>query len=81
MKIVIGSCVEIPDGRIGRIREKINNQYKVRVKRTTSDSHVFMYFKTKDLNAIECPKGWMSIEGYNSYIRKTLKKMKERSKR
>lgn len=34
--IVIGGCVKIPDGRIARVRERINNQYKVRVRRQTT---------------------------------------------
>ena len=80
MKIVIGGCVKIPDGRIGRVREKIDQQYKVRVRRKTSLSHQFLLFNAKDLQPIVCPKGWMSVEGYNRYLQITLAKMKTRSK-
>lgn len=78
--IDIGGCVEIPDGRIGRVREKVNNQYKVRVRRKTSASHQFLSFDANDLKPVDCPKGWMSIEGYKRYLKVTLLKMKERQK-
>lgn len=76
--IVIGGCVKIPDGRIGRIREKVSNQYKVRVRRKTGISHQFLFFKRNELKPVTCPKGWMSVEGYNCYLKKTLAKMKKR---
>ncbi|MEO8400125.1 MAG: hypothetical protein ABI550_10000 [Ignavibacteriaceae bacterium] len=76
--IVIGGCVKIPDGRVGRVREKVKNQYKVRVRRKTSVSHQFLLFDGHELKPVDCPKGWMSIEGYNRYLKKTLAKMKER---
>lgn len=79
--LTIGSCVKIPDGRIGRIREKTNNRYKVRVRRKTSPSHQFLYFDSQELESVDCPKGWMSVEGYNRYLKKTLAKMKEREKK
>lgn len=81
MSIRPGVCVRIPDKRIGRVRDKNKNgEWRVRVKRTTSESHQFLYFKPNQLKVIMCPKGWMSIEGYNSYVKKTLSKMKQRSK-
>jgi hypothetical protein len=76
--IVIGGCVKIPDGRVGRVREKEKNKYKVRVRRKTSVSHQFLLFDAHELKPVDCPKGWMSIEGYNRYLKKTLAKMKER---
>lgn len=78
ISIVIGGCVEIPDGRIGRVREKINHQYKIRVRRRTSASHQFLFFDSHELKPVDCPKGWMSIEGYNRYLKATLAKMKQR---
>jgi len=77
-QIVIGGCVKIPDGRIGRVREKIGSSYKVRVRRKTSSTHQFLLFKASELTAVECPKGWMSVEGYNRYLKATLAKLKER---
>jgi hypothetical protein len=68
----------IPDGRIARVRELTNGIYKVRVKRTTSQSHQFIKVLRKDLTKIECPKGWMSPDGYNRYLRVTLEKMRLR---
>ena len=78
--IVIGGCVKIPDGRIARVREKINSLYKVRVRRKTGTSHQFLFFAAKDLVPVDCPKGWMSVEGYNRYLKATLSKMKLRAK-
>ncbi len=80
-KIEIGACVKIPDGRIARVREKIGNTYKVRVRRKTSNTHQFLYFEESKLKVVACPKGWMSPEGYNRYLKATLAKMKERLKR
>jgi hypothetical protein len=77
-KIEIGSCVQIPDGRIARVREKIGDEYKVRVRRKTSKTHQFLLFKTDELTPVDCPKGWMSVEGYNRYLKTTLAKMKQR---
>lgn len=76
--IKVGECVKIPDGRIGRVREKIGSKYKIRVMRKTSRTHQFLFFASKALKAVPCPKGWMSREGYNNYIKKTLSKMKRR---
>jgi hypothetical protein len=78
MKIKQGDCVKIPDGRYGRVRDYSNGKWRVRVKRKTSNSHQFMYYKSSQLRVVSCPKGWMSIKGYNSYVRKTLSKMKRR---
>jgi hypothetical protein len=74
----LGDCVKIPDGRIGRVRAKEGNQWEIRVKRDTSDTHKFILFKASELKVVPCPKGWMSREGYNNYLRITLKKMHER---
>jgi hypothetical protein len=77
-----GDCVEIPDGRIGRVREKISRgKYKIRVRRKTSNSHQFLELKNSDLTKVACPKGWMSPEGFNKYLKITLKKMKLRNKK
>jgi hypothetical protein len=76
-----GDCVKIPDGRIGRVREKHGDSYKIRVKRKTSDTHQFINYKANALEKVDCPKGWMSPEGYNRYLAKTLAKMHERQKK
>lgn len=73
-----GDCVKIPDGRVARVREEMDGRYKVRVRRKTSKSHQFLVFDAVDLTPIECPKGWMSPEGYNRYLAETLAKMRER---
>jgi hypothetical protein len=74
----VGDCVRIPDGRIGRVREVSGEKYRVRVRRTTSATHQFLMFAGKDLKRVECPKGWMSPEGYGRYLRVTLAKMRQR---
>jgi hypothetical protein len=79
-KILNGGCVKIPDGRIARVREKKGSQYKVRVRRKTSQTHQFLIFEAKELKPVACPKGWMSREGYNRYLKKTLAKMKARAR-
>lgn len=77
--IQIGGCVKIPDGRIGRVREKLKDlTYRVRVRRKTSKTHQFLAFPAKMLRPVKCPKGWMSVEGYNRYLKKTLAKMRKR---
>ncbi len=74
----LGSCVKVPDGRIGRIRSRSKDQYEIRLRRKTSNSHQFLFFSGKDIKVVPCPKGWMSPEGYNRYLRKTLAKMRQR---
>lgn len=74
-----GDCVTVPDGRIGRVRDIKNNTVSVRLMRTTSHTHQFIWFKRSELTVIVCPKGWMSPEGYNKYLEGTLKKMNQRN--
>ncbi len=73
-----GDCVKIPDGRIGRVREVKGSQYKVRVRRKTSDTHQFLQLSAGELVRVECPEGWMSPEGYVRYLDTTLAKMRQR---
>lgn len=80
-KLREGDCVRIPDGRIGRVRDVSGGQYRVRVRRTTSATHQFLMFSAKDLRRVDCPKGWMSPEGYLSYLKATLAKMRQRQAR
>jgi hypothetical protein len=74
----IGDCVRIPDGRIGRVRDVSGGKYRVRVRRTTSATHQFLVFAAQQLKRADCPKGWMSPEGYTRYLRVTLAKMRQR---
>jgi GTP-binding protein EngB required for normal cell division len=64
--IRIGDCVKTPDGRIARVRRK------------TGKTHQFLIFPVDQLNLVDCPKGWMSREGYNRYLKITLSKMEKR---
>jgi hypothetical protein len=73
-----GDCVRIPDGRIGSVREVTGSQYKVRVQRKTSKTHQSLKFSGEELERVECPKGWMSPEGYVRYLDTTLAKMRQR---
>ena len=75
-----GDCVKIPDGRIGRLREKVGTKYKVRVRRVKSQSHQFLVFNPGKLKKRVCPTGWMSPEGYNRYLKKTMTKMHQRER-
>ena len=74
-----GDCVQLPDGRIGRVRDVSGGQYRVRVRRTTSTTHQFLLFTAKELKRVDCPKGWMSPEGYMRYLTATLAKMRQRN--
>ena len=74
----IGGCVKLPDGRIGRVRERVARGYKVRVRRKTSRTHEFVVVTADELELVHCPKGWMSPEGYNRYLKITLAKMRKR---
>lgn len=76
-----GDCVKIPDGRIGRVRDKNGQGYRVRVRRYTSKTHQFLLFTKESLTKVSCPKGWMSKQGYNRYLKVTLEKMKQRLKK
>ena len=55
-----------------------NRIASVRVRRTTSETHQFLKFIGDDLERVDCPKGWMSPEGYVRYLDTTLAKMRER---
>jgi hypothetical protein len=79
MVIQKGDCVKIPDGRIGRVRDIVDGEYKIRVRRKTSQSHQFHIFKRDELTSVQCPKGWMRPEAYNHYLQVTLAKMKIRN--
>jgi hypothetical protein len=74
-----GDCVRLPDGRIGRVRGVSGGRYRVRVRRTTSATHQFLMFAAKKLKRVDCPKGWMSPEGYLRYLNVTLAKMRQRN--
>lgn len=76
-----GDCVQIPDGRIGRVRDVQSSKIRVRVMRTTSKTHQFLFFQKSDLKVVACPASWMSPQGYNRYLKITLEKMKKREKR
>jgi hypothetical protein len=56
----------------------MGSQYKVRVQRKTSKTHQFLKFSGEELERVECPKGWMSPEGYVRYLDTTLAKMRQR---
>ena len=76
--IMIGDCVRLADGRIGRVRAKSAGMVKVRVRRTTSETHEFLVLTSNELTRVRCPPGWMSPEGYNRYLKSTLAKMGRR---
>ncbi len=79
--IAPGDCVKLPDGRMARVREMRGSIVRVRVRRKTSKTHQFLDLPLKDLIKAPCPKGWMSPEGYNRYLKVTLEKMRLRRSR
>ena len=74
----VGQCIRLPDGRIGRVRGYIGGKVRVRVRRTTSETHQFLLCRPSDLRRIQCPAGWMSPAGYRRYLRPTLAKLRAR---
>jgi len=76
--ITPGDCVRLRDGRIARVRDQHGDIYRVRVRRTRSKSHQFLDLSRQELTKIPCPKGWMSSEGYERYLKVTLEKMRLR---
>ncbi len=76
-----GDCVRVPDGRIGRVRDVSGGKCRVRVRRATSATHQFLVFAAGDLKRVDCPKGWMSPEGYLRYLKVTLAKLRQRQAR
>jgi hypothetical protein len=78
VKFALGDCVEVPDGRIGRVRERIASGWRVRVRRTTSASNQFLVLRANQLRHVPTPKGWMSPAGYRRYLKTTLSKLRVR---
>jgi hypothetical protein len=76
----LGECVRIPDGRIGRVRDRQHGLVRVRVRRRTSATHQFLHFRPSELTRVACPEGWMSPAGYTRYLRTTLAKMRDRER-
>ena len=77
-KFQVGDCVRAPDGRIGRVRARAGRKLRVRVRRRTSATHVFLLLAPSELRALDCPKGWMTPAGYRRYLRPTLAKLRAR---
>jgi hypothetical protein len=77
-KFQIGDCVQVPDGRIGRVRARAGPQLRVRVRRRTSATHQFLLLAPREVRAVPCPRGWMSPAGYRRYLRPTLAKLRAR---
>ncbi len=77
----VGDCVRIPDGRLGRVRDVSGGKYRVRVRRAASTTHQFLMFAARNLKRVDCPRGWMSPEGYVRCLKATLAKMRQRQAR
>ena len=77
-RFTVGECVQVPDGRVGRVRAVEDGRYRVRVQRKTSKTHQFLMLRGGELARVDCPKGWMSPDGYRRYLEPTLAKMRKR---
>jgi hypothetical protein len=66
---------------VERVRERAGKMIRVRVRRTTSATHQFVFFREDQLVHVQCPAGWMSPTGYARYLRATLEKMRQRLRR
>jgi hypothetical protein len=60
------------------VRDVSGGQCRVRVRRKKSASHQFLMLARGALERVECPKGWMSRDGYARYLKVTLAKMRQR---
>jgi hypothetical protein len=82
-RFAVGDCVQVPDGRVGRVRAVDGREYRIRVQRRTSKTHQFLRLRAGDLARVECPAGWMTPDGYQRYLKPTLAKQRarERAKR
>lgn len=80
-RFAVGDCVKVPDGRVGRVRARDENGYRVRLQRKTSKTHHFMTFRAGVLKRVQCPEGWMSPDGYRRYLKPTLAKLAKRQRR
>ena len=74
----VGDCVRVPDGRIGRLRERVRGRWKVRVRRRTSKTHQFLVLDASEVAAVGTPAGWMSADGYRRYLRAVRAAAKKR---
>lgn len=74
----VGDCVQVPDGRIGRVRSRQGAKLRVRVRRPTSKTYQFLLLAPRELKRVSCPQGWMSPAGYRAYLRPTLAKLRAR---
>jgi hypothetical protein len=79
-RFAVGDCVQVPDGRVGRVRAVEAARYQVRVRRRTSRTHQFLLLRAGELSRVECPGGWMSPDGYRRYLASTLAKLRERQR-
>jgi hypothetical protein len=73
-----GDCVRLPDGRVARVRGWTDHGFRVRVRRKTSKTHQFLIVAAGELERVDCPKHWMSPDGYRRYLTVTLTKMRKR---
>ncbi len=80
-RFVVGDCVRVPDGRVGRVRAVEAGRYRIRVRRRTSKTSQFLLLRASELSRVKCPAGWMSPAGYRRYLKPTLEKMRKRQRR
>lgn len=80
-RFAVGDCVRVPDGRVGRVRALEGRAYRIRVQRRTSKTHQFLELRAGELARAECPKGWMSPDGYRRYLKPTLAKQRARQRK
>ncbi len=80
-RFVVGDCVRVPDGRVGRVRAVEAGRYRIRVRRRTSKTSQFLLLRTSELSRVKCPAGWMSPAGYRRYLKATLSKLRKRQGR
>ena len=74
-----GECVRLPDGRPGRVREKVGGKYRVRVRRNGETTDELLLLARGALEKIPPPAGWMSADGYNRRVSGVRRAVKRRT--
>jgi len=79
-KLQRGECVRLTDGRPGRVREKVGGKFRVRVRRPGGKADELLLLGRRELEKIDPPSGWMSVEGYNRRVAAVRRAVKVKKK-
>jgi len=75
-----GECVRLTDGRPGRVRQKVGGKFRVRVRRAGGKTDELLLLGRREIEKIDPPSGWMSVEGYNRRVAAVRRAVKVKKK-